>query len=213
MNSRQKILDKLRTAQVPFSDAPAAPEPYCPVVPLEDVSPAALLQRFTEEAEKLSSKVYLPADEAAACEQIVTLLGDDKQFLNWEFEQIPLSGLAEGLANAGITPAEPGDPAVRVGITGVNAALAATGSLVYVSGAGKHRLASLLPPVHIAVVKAEQILPDFENWIALQREGGLEPFKGHGNTVIVSGPSRTADIAMEVILGVHGPAEIHIVII
>ena len=213
MTSREAILNRLRGSRQPFSEAPSSPRDYLPVALVADTSRPALIARFMEEAKKLSSHVYHLTDPASACDQIAHIVGQEKHILNWSFAHIPLDGLESALAKAGITPAEPGDPNVRCGVTGVDAALAATGSLVYVSGEGRNRLASLLTPVHIAVVREEQILPNMEAWVSRQRENGLDTFKNHANTVIVSGPSRTADIAMEVILGVHGPAEIHIIIV
>ncbi|MBK9123782.1 MAG: lactate utilization protein [Chloroflexi bacterium] len=105
------------------------------------------------------------------------------------------------------------DPSARVGLTGVEAALAGTGSLVVSSGPGKPRFASLLPPVHIAVVRADQILPDVEAWFEQVSASGLTHFRESANVVFITGGSRTADIAQELILGAHGPVEVHVVLI
>ena len=102
---------------------------------------------------------------------------------------------------------------VRVGITGVTAALAATGSLVLESGAGRHRSTSLLPDVHIALMRAEQILPDLECWQQAQQQFGYPAFTKSSNTTVVTGPSKTADIGHELVKGAHGPREVHIVIL
>jgi L-lactate dehydrogenase complex protein LldG len=133
--------------------------------------------------------------------------------LCWDFEHIRCPGLADALSGARIAVAPPDDASVRVGITGVDAALAATGSLVLASGAGKARQVSLLPLVHIAVVRTEQIVPHMEAWIAALRADGTDVFTASSSTVIVSGPSRTSDIAMEPILGMHGPGEVHIILL
>jgi L-lactate utilization protein LutC len=63
------------------------------------------------------------------------------------------------------------------------------------------------------VITSDQILATLEQWISRQRANGLSAFQQISNIVIVSGPSRTADIAMELILGMHGPGELHIVIL
>jgi len=133
--------------------------------------------------------------------------------LCWDFAHIPLPGLDAALDRAGIAVAPPDDASARVGITGVDAALAATGSLVISSGPGKARQVSLLPLVHIAVVRVDQIVPHMEAWIAALRAAGTDAFAAASSTVIVSGPSRTADIAMELILGMHGPGALHIVLL
>jgi L-lactate dehydrogenase complex protein LldG len=105
------------------------------------------------------------------------------------------------------------DGGVRVGLTGVDAALAATGSVVVVSGSGRARAASLVPPIHIAVVAASQIVPDLESWWAVQKAAGLEQIRQHSNVVVITGPSRTADIAMQLVMGMHGPRELHLVLL
>ena len=212
MSSRERILQSLRGAPRPF-DPIEKPTTYLPMTPLADQDAASLRQRFIAEAEKLSCKVHQVESPAHALEALLALVEDDKAVISWTLEQLPLPNLAQALAQAGIRVAAPNDPNVRVGISGADAALAATGSLVLVSGAGQYRTASLLPPVHIALVLESQIVPDFENWVAIQRAGELARFRQSSNIVVISGPSRTADIAMQLILGMHGPGELHILLI
>ncbi|MEZ4659208.1 MAG: lactate utilization protein [Caldilineaceae bacterium] len=213
MSNRERILNSLRNAPAqPFGpiEKPAA---YLPMTPLPDQTPAALRQRFIAEAEKLACRVHPVDSPANALETLLTLLAGDERVISWTPELLPLPNLAATLAQAGITVADPRDPTVRVGISGVDAALAATGSLVLASGGGQYRTASLLPPVHIALVQESQILPDFESWIAAQRAQKLARFRQSSNIVVISGPSRTADIAMQLILGMHGPGELHILLL
>jgi L-lactate dehydrogenase complex protein LldG len=212
MNSRDKILGALRAAQQPFDDLPN-PDPYLPMSPLADITPAALKARFITEAEKLACRIHCAAGAADGLEAVMSLLENEQSVMSWDVQHIPLPGLSDALRTAGIAIAAPDDPGVRVGLSGVDAALATTGSLLVTSGSGKYRTASLLPPVHIAVLTADQILPDLESWVAQQRAEGLDHFRRASNVVLISGPSRTADIAMELILGMHGPGEVHIVLI
>lgn len=205
-SSRERILNKLRTGQPPFTHL-TPPENYLPMIPVVETD---LLPHFIAQAEKLSCKVYPCVSDEAALQAISTIIGQDRYVLGWDFDLIPLAGLAAHLAAQGILQQAERDESVRVGITGVEAGLASTGSLVITSGAGKPRFASLLPPIHIAVVRTEQILPHFEAWIALKRASG--DFREVANTVLISGPSRTADIAMQLTLGMHGPEELHIVL-
>ena len=99
-----------------------------------------------------------------------------------------------------------------VGITGADYAIAETGSCVIVGGKGVSRLVSLLPPIHVAVLKSNQILPSLDELFALRRETHLA-----GNPLrymnIISGPSRSADIEQTLIKGMHGPRETHIVLL
>jgi L-lactate utilization protein LutC len=204
-SSRNLILRKLRAAQQPFTHAEPIHERRH-MVRLDDLSPAGLQARFVREAETLGCHVYC-VSEGEAFDVIRRLIGYDRAILSWDLRHIPLAGLHDALNSVRI--AAPTDGSVRVGITGVDAALAATGSLALVSGEGKYRSTSLLPDVHIAVMTPDQILPDMETWLERQREG----FNLPGNIVLVTGPSKTADIAQELIKGAHGPREVHIVLL
>ncbi|MBN1489855.1 MAG: lactate utilization protein [Phycisphaerae bacterium] len=94
-----------------------------------------------------------------------------------------------------------------VGITGVRMAIAETGSIVVTSGSGSRRLASLAPPEHIAIVEKDQIVPDLLDWAA-----SLGPDMP-ANEVLITGPSKTADIEMNLVMGVHGPRNVHVILI
>lgn len=210
--SRENILRKLRAAQSSLPERPPV-EQHLPMIPVADISPDALARLFAEQAEKLGSTVHGAASDLEALEILLGLLGDDQSVLSWSFDHIPLMGLEAQLKSRHVSVASVRDPAIRVGITGVDAALAATGSLVLTTGQGKHRATSLLPPVHIAVVRQEQIVADFETWVAMQRGQGADALKRWTSTILISGPSRTADIAMQLTLGMHGPAEAAIILV
>lgn len=212
MSSRESILNRLRAVANPALNIPDIPDPVR-VVPLADTSPASLRDSFIAAAARVGVKLWPCADDGSALEHVLALIGDDKQIIAWDTEHIPLNGLAAALNDHGITPADVRDPTVRVGLTGVDAALAGTGSLVVCSGPGKPRAASLLPPVHIAVVRSEQIVPDVEAWFGRMAEAGLARFRESANVVFITGGSRTADIAQELIMGAHGPVELHVVLI
>ncbi|MCS6844326.1 MAG: lactate utilization protein [Caldilineales bacterium] len=89
--------------------------------------------------------------------------------------------------------------AADVGLSMADAALAETGTVVVSSGPGKSRLATLLPPVHIALVPATRLTADLFTWTA----GRTVPLPA--NVVLISGPSKTADIEQTMAIGVHGP--------
>jgi L-lactate dehydrogenase complex protein LldG len=212
MSSRQKILSKLRSAQKPFQEV-APIEDRRHMVPLSpDLTTDELLQRFTQEAQALSCYVYyLNAQDATS--KIMDLIGDHQAVLSWSQEHIPLAGLHDALGSAGVTIADPKDGTVLVGISGVTSALAATGSLVVASGEGRYRTTSLLPDRHIAVMTLDQLYPDFEAWQQAQQARGYPAFRQSSNTTIITGPSKTADIAQELIKGAQGPREVHIIVL
>lgn len=99
-----------------------------------------------------------------------------------------------------------------VGITGCFCALAETGTLVLASGPQTHASTHLLPETHIALVPASRIVKGMEDAFALLRaeRGGGEMMPRALN--MVSGPSRTADIEMTLVLGAHGPYRVHVVL-
>jgi L-lactate dehydrogenase complex protein LldG len=208
MSAKNNILKRLRAAQTPFSDVPAIKEREI-VVSMEGVP---LLETFIAKAEALSAHVVQAASQQDALDYILEIVGTDRQVLAWDEDQLPLDALHQALANKNISIADSRDGSVRVGITGVEAALAATGSIVVSAKEGRPRSVSLLPYVHIAIVEQQQILPHFEAWIA-QQSTDAASFRDSGNHVVITGASRTADIGMELVLGAHGPAELHIIVL
>ncbi|MDW8171075.1 MAG: lactate utilization protein [Anaerolineae bacterium] len=210
MNSRERILSKLRAAQTPFQDVPTIAERRH-MVNVSARTPDELKAYFAKAARGAGCQVYEPANHAEALDAVRCVISPEDRIMAWDWEAIGLPGLAEALASVTLAPLRD-DPA-RVGLTGVQAALASTGSLIVTSGAGQARQASLLPPVHLAIVRTEQIVADLEGWFALRRAEGLDAFRQWANVVIITGPSRTADIAMELILGMHGPREVHVIVI
>jgi L-lactate utilization protein LutC len=97
------------------------------------------------------------------------------------------------------------DPQIIVGVTNAICGLADTGSILIVDGAGDPLKASLLPEIHIAVLKSSNILPSLPDAMPL--------VKNTSAAVFITGPSRTADIEMTLTIGVHGPKEIHVFVV
>jgi L-lactate dehydrogenase complex protein LldG len=103
--------------------------------------------------------------------------------------------------------------AVDLGVTCADYALADTGTLVLVSGGEQHRMISLVPPVHVCLLSADRIVPDLAALIT--RVGGEMYSRGSAPNAMtfITGPSRTADIELSLTLGVHGPRELHVLVI
>ncbi len=93
------------------------------------------------------------------------------------------------------------------GITLARMGIAETGSIVIRSGSDTRRLASLAVPEHIAILREAQIVPDLLDWAATL--GSPMP----ANEVLITGPSRTADIELNLVMGVHGPKNVHVVLV
>src|SRR5437879_5896522 len=102
-----------------------------------------------------------------------------------------------------------------IGITGGNALIAETGTLLLVTNEGNADLATSVPPVHIAVVGIEKIVPTLDDAMAivklLARSGTGQKITTY--TQLITGPSRSADIELKTQIGVHGPKELHIVLL
>jgi L-lactate dehydrogenase complex protein LldG len=88
--------------------------------------------------------------------------------------------------------------------------LADTGTLVLCSSPGDHRLDSLLPPLHIALLRARDILPDLP--ALFDRLAAERSFEAHSAITFVRGPSRTADIELTLTVGVHGPEKVRVIV-
>ena len=97
---------------------------------------------------------------------------------------------------------------VSAGLTTTKGAIAETGSLILWPTIHEPRLLSLIPPIHIAVLDAENIYDTFAQAIQEQKWADGMP----GNALLISGPSKTADIEQILAYGVHGPKELVIII-
>ena len=114
-------------------------------------------------------------------------------------------------AGAGLAiEARPSDGDDKLGITGAFCALAENGTLMLLSGENTHATTSLLPENHVAIVAASRIVRTMEDgWDLLRREHDGLPRQVN----FVSGPSRTADIEMTLVLGAHGPFRVHVIVV
>lgn len=175
-------------------------------------SPESLVTRFAQELSALNATFTIcepgetrDSKSAFLIERILTLLRDRdiSKIQAWDGEHLPY-GLLEELSESGIEIIHEADPTVRGGLTGALAAVADTGTLVLPGGSGRPHLASLLPEVHIAILRKNDIYPSLEQVLQLPevRESAF--------VTLVSGPSRTADIEMTLTIGVHGPREVHV---
>jgi L-lactate utilization protein LutC len=102
--------------------------------------------------------------------------------------------------------------AADIGISPVEYLIAETGSVIMASRPDDPRSLSLLPPVHIAVAERKQLLPDLFDLFAAYSGNGTLPSLPSCLSVI-TGPSKTGDIELRLVTGVHGPGEVHVIVI
>jgi L-lactate dehydrogenase complex protein LldG len=123
--------------------------------------------------------------------------------ISWDEGQLP-SGLIDYLRSKGIRVSHEFDPEIRAGISGAEAAVAETGTLVLTLEKGKPHFVSLIPEIHFAVLKASDIAHN------LSKVFSSNALEKASMTALISGPSRTADIEMTLTIGVHGPGHVHV---
>lgn len=183
-----------------------------------------MADQFSAALTALAGHVHRASGADAVAGIIAELAGRHRAdtYIGWDDEHLGCPGLSAALASRGLTRVTydvSGDPGRRgadvqalagvgLGLTGAHAALADTGGLVLVSGPGRGRLPSALPPLHVAVVGERRLRPSLA--ALLREDPGL--LDAGSNVVIVAGPSRTADIEMTLTHGVHGPKHVHVIL-
>jgi L-lactate dehydrogenase complex protein LldG len=98
---------------------------------------------------------------------------------------------------------------IDAGITSTYGGIAETGALMLWSSAAEPRLLSLVPPIHIAVLRADKIYNSFLEVIQKNKWADQMPT----NAFLISGPSKTADIELTLAFGVHGPKELIVLVV
>ncbi len=208
---RDYVLHKTRTALGRSVGQPPASAPE-PLIRALDTDIEARVKSFACALEKLAGKVHLAASPAEARAHVARLVGSgtavasNAPFLReCGIDAIP--GVRTGIANS----EELRDmcASADVGITSADYALADTGTLVLFSSPEEARMISLLPPVHVAVVPRARLLSGLDELFSLVPR----PAGRSSSMLLITGPSRTADIEQILVRGVHGPGEIHVVIV
>jgi len=191
-----------RTAQTPLSLRPAIYEPRLPD------SLDWETERFLGEVKKLSGvgQRLSPGGIAEALKALVTEQNVQKATV-WNTPHLKQLGVADSLRSLGVELVSPNANKYEMalcdlGITEADYLLPETGTLVLRSSAEKPRAVSLLPRVHLAIVRSEMLRADLHQVFAEAMD--------HHYLVFITGPSRTADIELTVTLGVHGPKDLYV---
>lgn len=162
------------------------------------------VERFSAELLAVGGQFTL-CTQATLAEKLLAALADLQvgELAAWDETALP-DGLLPVLRQAGLGIHTQTDPHIKVGLTGALAGVAETGSLLLASLPGQPMLVSLLPEVHLAILRASEIcasLPEVLQHPAVQAAPA---------SVLITGPSRTADIEMTLTIGVHGPRQLHV---
>lgn len=184
-----------------------------------DQAPLQLAARFAAEARGVGTIVHEVATAAAAAEAMVAIAHTAvaaHRLVTWPTALARSVAAAAGVAvpDLEVTILDRNTPpdvlaAADIGVTEADALVAESGTLVFGSSA-RHRGASLLPPVHVAVVTADRLVANLAAALRLVRAGAAP---AESCVTLITGPSRTADIEKKLVVGVHGPCALHIILV
>jgi L-lactate dehydrogenase complex protein LldG len=166
------------------------------------------IERLLVEVKKLSGvgRRLTPDGIAEALKALVTEQKIQKATI-WNTHHLQQLGIADSLRTLGVELVSPNAnkhemAGCDLGITEADYLLPETGTLVLRSSAEKPRAVSLLPRVHLAIVRPEMLRADLHQVFAEAKDSHY--------LVFITGPSRTADIELTVTLGVHGPKNLYV---
>ena len=211
MTAREQILSDIRGALGRTETSAAAPLP-APMLRFPNMDIGVAVSLFRQKLEKLNGKTMLVPSRAHVVEFLRPLL-EGKRAVAANSPFVAACGITQmpGV-QSGITDRDALRDACAsadLGITSVDYALAETGSFVMLSSADNARLISLLPPAHIAVFPRSRILANLDELLSMLPR----PADQTSSLVLITGPSRTADIEQILVRGVHGPGEVYALIV
>lgn len=206
---RDEVLRNVREALGRRVGTPTAPIPstarVAPRVAGEAEAEMALLLTEIEKLSGITRRLASRDELRAALTELVNTEKVTKATL-WTTPELATWGVAETLQELGVelVPAQADKrlvAACELGVTGVDAALPETGTLLLRSAPDRPRVVSLLPRVHLAIFTPSALRADLHQAFAEAKDAGY--------SVLVTGPSRTADIELTLTLGVHGPKALY----
>ena len=206
-SSRDRILGQIQDAL-----GKRGPTPTPPSASRREPAPD-LLARFVERLTAVAGRCVRPDHERDVAATI------ERELRNANARTIAFGGGAEmdalrqQLAARGFSTIASDSPTDEIaeadaGITEAQWGVAETGTIALDDRAMRARRASLLPRLHIAVLDSRRMVATLDDLFAAAHHGGLVP---HALTLI-TGPSRTADIELQLVIGVHGPGELCVVL-
>jgi len=196
--------------------------PRPPEVPelLPDLEAVDLVGLFRARAQEESVVVHGPVGRHGVPRAVTGIAAGHGAETYMAWDDLPAPGVTSALTGSGVARVEhlvPDDLRITrqleyqtldLGVTGADAGLAESGSVVLLHGEGRPRMASLIPQVHIALLDVGLIERTLVHWAHRNPDIVFET----SNLVVVTGPSRTADIEQRLTLGVHGPRHVHVVL-
>jgi L-lactate dehydrogenase complex protein LldG len=208
MPARENILHKVRTAVGRSSGQPPAETPQVRLrFPVLETG-----ERRRRLLEHFSGKAVAAASSEEARNYVAGLVAGRRAVAcpNPWLERLGVLALPEVETLAGgVERIRAACAAAEIGITTAEYALCDTGGLVVLAGSAESRLASLLPALHVTILAADRILTGLDELFTVLPD----PAAASSSMVLIGGPSKTADIEQILTLGVHGPRELHLVVV
>jgi len=228
-STKERILGDIRRAlHGSAPSAPVVPEKQSrrsaeEILRTSELRRSDLVEQFESELTRLGVQFCRARnfDEASRYVEQVAIERQARQVVTWDAPIISQSGVGPRLSEHGIDVlTEDTDDFLataalaEIGISGVDYAISDTGTLVLVAQKGQARSISLLPPIHIALVKVDQLVSGigdlFELLAPVAARDGQDLWSA---ITFITGPSRTADIELKLVVGVHGPQQLHVVLL
>jgi L-lactate dehydrogenase complex protein LldG len=228
MTERDKILQRIRLALKNPAPMPGAhgsatglraartaAESARDWLPQVGPSPGDWMTLFTKHCSDLKTEIVVAADAAAAQEQLRRLA------LAEQWQRVATHGAGEAAEAAGalglpVLSTDGGYDAKELeacdaGISGCDALIAQTGSILLTARSGGGRALSVLPPHHVVVARREQLVPDLPAAFAWLHHC-YGPADWPSMMTLITGPSRTGDIERILVLGAHGPKKLTVLV-
>jgi L-lactate dehydrogenase complex protein LldG len=222
---RKAFLDRVREAvQAGNRPGSAAPIPERGNIGYQGAG-ADPLARFMDELRAAGGLPHPVADPSAATAQVLALVQEKgaRKILLGRGRLLDRLDLAPSLRAAGIEvgisdalPAEKTREtffAADIGITEADYLIAETGSIIQLARPDAPRSLSLLPPIHLVVADRSHLLPDLFDLFTTLGTNGTEAPTLPSCVTIITGPSKTGDIELKLVTGVHGPGEVHAILL
>jgi L-lactate dehydrogenase complex protein LldG len=237
MTARDEILAKVKKAlgrrdgaqavSLPSDIAPSLSPIHAPLSSqqinlITEQQRPELIRQFEAALLRVGGRFSIAANAQMVCERVADIAAGVQatKIVGWHSLWLQQLGLPNYFAELGIefiTDAERADKAAfineaaeaAIGITPVDYALADSGTLCLLARKNQPRTASLLPPVHIAVLQPRQIVRGLDDLFALLPSDSRELSSA---VTLITGPSRTADIELTLVVGVHGPQQLHVIL-
>jgi L-lactate dehydrogenase complex protein LldG len=219
----ETVIGRIRRGLNPGAAAEAAdarPEPQ-QTIAAHAPSSAELRAQFIAALDGVGGHAIEVSDEPAALEKIIELTRslNIRSVATGEGITTDSASAAARLTSAGLQLVGVGEhngaalkerlASVDAGVVEADYGIASTGTLAMIGVPLRPRSLSLLPPFNIVMLRAARILP---NLAAVLSAVGPQTIATHP-MVLITGPSRTADIEKRIVIGVHGPKELYVVII